>query len=233
MEHFVLIVAGGSGRRMGATIPKQFLPLCGRPLLMHTIEKFYKYDSSCNITVILPEQHISFWNKLTAEHQFSVPHKIVSGGEERFHSVKNGLDTLPAEGLVAIHDGVRPMVSLDTISRCFDEAEKSGSAIPVVIPSESVRMLTTNGSMSLNRDIVRLVQTPQVFTLAIIKKSYQEDFSREFTDDATVAEKAGYPISLVEGNRENIKITTEDQLHYAETLLGCDCYKQESGPRAE
>ena len=134
MEHFVLIVAGGSGRRMGATIPKQFLPLCGRPLLMHTIEKFYKTDPACNITVVLPQQHIPFWKELTEEHQFSVPHKIVAGGEERFHSVKNGLDTLPSEGLVAIHDGVRPMVSADTISRCFEEAERSGSAIPVVIP---------------------------------------------------------------------------------------------------
>jgi len=222
MERFVLIVAGGSGRRMGATIPKQFLPLCGRPLLMHTIEKFHKYDSSFNITVVLPAQHISFWNELIAQHHFEVPHKMVAGGGERFHSVKNGLDTLPGEGLVAIHDGVRPMVSTDTISRCFDEAEKSGSAIPVVIPSESVRMLTVNGSLPLNRDVVRLVQTPQVFSLAIIKKSYEDGFSREFTDDATVAEKAGYPVSLVEGNHENIKITTEDQLQYAETLMGCD-----------
>jgi 2-C-methyl-D-erythritol 4-phosphate cytidylyltransferase len=222
MERYVLIVAGGSGRRMGATIPKQFLPLCGRPLLMHTIEKFYKFDPSFNITVVLPSQHISFWNELVAQHRFSVPHKIVAGGEERFHSVKNGLDSLPEEGLVAIHDGVRPLVSGETISRCFDEAEKSGAAIPVVIPSESVRMLTSKGSMPLNRDVVRLIQTPQVFSLALIKKSYSDGYAPEFTDDATVAEKSGYPVCLVEGNRENIKITTEDQLHYAETLLGCD-----------
>jgi 2-C-methyl-D-erythritol 4-phosphate cytidylyltransferase len=222
MERFVLIVAGGSGRRMGATIPKQFLPLCGRPLLMHTIEKFHNYDNSLNITIVLPAQHISFWNELIGQHHFSVPHKIVAGGEERFHSVKKGLDTLPEDGLVAIHDGVRPMVSAETIARCFEEGEKTGSAIPVVAPSESVRMLTVNGSLPLNRDVVRLVQTPQVFSLAIIKTSYQVDFSREFTDDAMVAEKAGYPVSLVDGNRENIKITTEDQLHYAETLLGCD-----------
>ena len=219
MERHVLIVAGGSGRRMGSAIPKQFLLLRQRPLLMHTIEKFHSIDSSCNITLVLPEQHIIQWRELTARHLFSVPHKIITGGEERFHSVKNGLDSLPAAGLVAIHDGVRPLVSRQTIERCFAEADLSGAAIPVIEPPESVRMVTVRGSMPLNRSNIRLVQTPQVFSLAVIKKAYQCDYSPDFTDDATVVERAGFQVSLVEGNAENIKITTPAHLLYASAVM--------------
>ncbi|MDZ7633149.1 MAG: 2-C-methyl-D-erythritol 4-phosphate cytidylyltransferase [Bacteroidales bacterium] len=219
MERHILIVAGGSGRRMGSSVPKQFLPLRQRPLLMHTIERFHSFDSSCTITLVLPEQHISLWRELTTSHLFSVPHKIVAGGEERFHSVKNGLDSLPAAGLVAIHDGVRPLVSHETIERCFAEAELSGAVIPVVAPPESVRMVTVRGSIPLDRSNIRLVQTPQVFSLAIVKKAYQCDYSPEFTDDATVVERAGFPVSLVEGNAENIKITTPAHLLYADAIM--------------
>jgi 2-C-methyl-D-erythritol 4-phosphate cytidylyltransferase len=186
---------------------------------MHTIERFHSYDVSCTITLVLPEQHIILWKELTASHLFSVPHKVVAGGEERFHSVKNGLDSLPAAGLVAIHDGVRPLVSHMTIERCFAEAAVNDAAIPVVEPPESVRMMTVKGSMPLNRSSIRLVQTPQVFSLAIIKKAYQCDYSSEFTDDATVVERAGYPVSLVEGNTENIKITTPAHLLYAAAVM--------------
>jgi len=219
MERYVLIVAGGSGVRMGASIPKQFLPLAGRPMLMSTIERFHRFDDECHITVVLPHPHIKFWKTLSAEHNFLVPHKIVSGGEERFHSVRAGLATLPDDGLVAIHDGVRPLVSAETIERCFAAAETDGSAIPVVASGESVRQLTPDGSRSLNRDTVKFVQTPQVFSLRNIKKSYRQDYSPRFTDDASVAEAAGFSVTLVDGNRENIKITTEDQLQYAENII--------------
>jgi 2-C-methyl-D-erythritol 4-phosphate cytidylyltransferase len=204
---------------MGSATPKQFLLLQHRPLLMHTIERFHSIDSSCNITLVLPEQHIILWKELTTSHRFSVPHKIIAGGEERFHSVKNGLDSLPVAGLVAIHDGVRPLVSRQTIERCFAEAELSGAAIPVIEPPESVRMVTVRGSMPLNRSNIRLIQTPQVFSLAVVKKAYQCDYSSEFTDDATVVERAGYPVSLVEGNAENIKITTPAHLIYAGAVM--------------
>jgi 2-C-methyl-D-erythritol 4-phosphate cytidylyltransferase len=219
MERHVLIVAGGSGRRMGSATPKQFLLLRQRPLLMHTIERFHTFDSSCTITLVLPEQHIKLWRELTTSHHFSVPHKIVAGGEERFNSVKNGLDTLPAQGLVAIHDGVRPLVAHQTIERCFAEADLSGAAIPVVEPPESVRMITVRGSMPLNRSNIRLVQTPQVFSLRLVKKAYLCEYSPEFTDDATVVERAGFQVSLVEGNAENIKITTPAHLLYAAAVM--------------
>lgn len=230
MERHVLIVAGGSGRRMGSATPKQFLLLQHRPLLMHTIEKFHSIDASCNITLVLPEQHILLWKELTTSHLFTVPHKIVAGGEERFHSVKNGLDSLPAAGMVAIHDGVRPLVSRQTIERCFAEAELCDAAIPVIEPPESVRMVTVRGSMPLNRSNIRLVQTPQVFSLAVIKKAYMCDYSPDFTDDATVVERAGYPVSLVEGNAENIKITTPAHLLYADAVMAT---MEESGEENE
>lgn len=230
MERHVLIVAGGSGRRMGSATPKQFLLLCNRPLLMHTIERFHTFDSSCTITLVLPEQHIKLWRELVTIHHFSVPHKIVTGGEERFNSVKNGLDSLPAAGQVAIHDGVRPLVSHATIERCFAEALISGAAIPVIEPPESVRMVTVKGSIPLNRSNIRLVQTPQVFSLAVIKKAYLCDYSPEFTDDATVVEKAGFQVSLVEGNAENIKITTPAHLLYAASVMAA---MEESGDNSE
>lgn len=230
MERHVLIVAGGSGRRMGSATPKQFLLLCNRPLLMHTIERFHTFDSSCTITLVLPEQHIKLWRELVTIHHFSVPHKIVTGGEERFNSVKNGLDSLPAAGQVAIHDGVRPLVSQATIERCFAEALISGAAIPVIEPPESVRMVTVKGSIPLNRSNIRLVQTPQVFSLAVIKKAYLCDYSPEFTDDATVVEKAGFQVSLVEGNAENIKITTPAHLLYAAAEMAA---MEESGDNSE
>ncbi len=219
MERHVLIVAGGSGRRMGSATPKQFLLLRQRPLLMHTIEKFHTFDASVSITLVLPEEHVKLWRELITSHLFSVPHKIVAGGEERFNSVKNGLSSLPANGVVAIHDGVRPLVSHQTIERCFAGVEISGAAIPVVEPPESVRMLTVKGSMPLNRSNIRLVQTPQVFSLEVIKKAYMCEYSPSFTDDATVVESAGFAVSLVEGNTENIKITTPADLRYADAVM--------------
>ncbi len=219
MERYVLIVAGGAGRRMNAVLPKQFLPLAGRPLLMHTIQKMHLCTGHAPVTVVLPADHIDLWNNLVSKHRFDIRHTVVVGGEERFWSVRNGLETLPEEGLVAIHDGVRPLVSEETVARCLAEAEISGAAIPVIAPRESVRMVTVRGTLPMNRDSIRLVQTPQVFRLDLIKKAYNIEFNPLFTDDATVAEQAGIPVSVVEGNVENIKITTPNDLLYAGVLI--------------
>lgn len=219
MERYVLIVAGGAGRRMNSVLPKQFLPLADRPLLMHTIERMHNLSQQAPVTVVLPADHIDLWDRLVLKHRFTVPHSVIVGGEERFWSVKKGLEALPEEGLVAIHDGVRPLVSAETVARCLEEAERSGAAIPVIAPRESVRMVTVRGTLPMNRDAIRLVQTPQVFRLDLIKKAYNIDFNPLFTDDATVAEQAGIPVSVVEGNVENIKITTPHDLMYAEMLI--------------
>ncbi len=219
MKRYVLIVAGGLGRRMGQATPKQFLLLNGRPILIHTIERMAGIVGDADITVVLPGEFLSLWQKLVGSHGFSVKHSVAEGGEERFHSVRKGLLSFSGEGLVAIHDGVRPLVSAETVLNCFDEAAKTGAAIPAVAPAESVRMVTTRGSMPVSRDAIRLVQTPQVFRLDLIKKAYEIDYNAHYTDDATVAEQAGIPVSVVEGNRENIKITTPADMIYAETLL--------------
>lgn len=219
MNRYALIVAGGSGSRMGTVIPKQFLELAGKPVLMHTIEKFRKFESSIRIIVVLPEDHIGLWHELTDKYSFPVSHNIVSGGATRFESVKNGLQLIKSRGYVAIHDGVRPLVSHDTILRCFTEAEKYGNAVPVTSPDDSLRLITDQGNIPVNRHHLRLIQTPQVFDTELIKKAYQQDYSPEFTDDATLLEKTGESIRLVEGNRENIKITNPGDLVVAEALM--------------
>lgn len=219
MERHVLIVAGGTGRRMRSAVPKQFLPLAGRPLLMHTIERMHLLCGGCGITVVLPGEFRTMWEGLCGEHRFAVPHTLVDGGEERFYSVKRGLEGITGDCLVAIHDGVRPLVSAATVERCFAEAAGSGAAIPVVAPPESVRMVTVRGTMTVNRESIRLVQTPQVFRLDLIKRAYELNYNPMFTDDATVAEQAGIPVSVVEGNRENIKITTPFDMVVAEAIM--------------
>jgi len=220
MKKYCIIVAGGSGRRMKSAVPKQFLPLEGRPLLMQSIERFYSFDSSIELILVLPEGHHSLWEKLCADHSFVISHRLVAGGEERFHSVRAGLALISGESLVAIHDGVRPLVSHDTIWRCYADAEEFGNAVPFVGPADSVRVLEGDDSKPLPRDEVRLIQTPQVFRSSIIIKAYDRDFSPSFTDDATVAEASGVKIHLTHGNRENIKITTPEDLAVAHTLAG-------------
>jgi len=205
---------------MKSAIPKQFLPLDGLPLLMHTIERFHSFDSSMEIIVVLPEGHHSLWNTLVGEHSFGIDHTLASGGEERFHSVRAGLALVKEESLVAIHDGVRPLVSHDTIWRCFADAEQFGSAIPFIEPADSVRILDADDSRPLPRKEIRLIQTPQVFRSNIIIPAYERDFDPSFTDDATVAEAAGTMIHLTHGNRENIKITTPEDMAVAHVLLG-------------
>jgi 2-C-methyl-D-erythritol 4-phosphate cytidylyltransferase len=219
MNYYALIVAGGSGNRMGTEIPKQFLLLEGKPILMYSIERFWKFDKSINIIVVLPEQYLKYWEDLKKEFSFSVKHTIVKGGITRYQSVKNGLLNIEDDSLVAIHDGVRPLVSTHTIQRCFEGAEKYGNAIPVINPADSVRMITEQGNMPLNRLFVRFIQTPQVFRTNLIRKAYFQDFHPDFTDDAILLEKTGEVIHLVEGNRENIKITNPEDLLVAGALL--------------
>jgi 2-C-methyl-D-erythritol 4-phosphate cytidylyltransferase len=219
MKLYAVIVAGGSGKRMGAEMPKQYLELAGKPVLMHTLERFKEFDDSIELITVLPENQLRFWDELQKKYSFEVPHTIVKGGKARFYSVKNGLKFVDAPGLVAIHDGVRPFVSIDTIKRCFETAEKAGNAIPVISPSDTLRMVTDNGSVPLNRLFVKQVQTPQVFSADLIKRAYMQEYLPEFTDDATVLEKTGIQINMVEGNRENIKITNPEDLLISAALL--------------
>ena len=219
MDLYVVIVAAGSGKRMGAEIPKQFLELAGRPVLMHTIERFKSFNDAIEIITVLPENQIRFWIELQKKHSFSILHTLVKGGSNRFYSVRNGLKFVNSQALVAIHDGVRPFVSVETIKRCFETAEKLGNAIPSISPTESLRMITEHGSLPVNRLQVKQIQTPQVFSAGLIKNAYLQEYSNDFTDDATVLEKTGEKINLIEGNRENIKITNPEDLLISAALL--------------
>lgn len=203
---------------MKSSIPKQFLLLGGKPLLMHTIEQFHSFDSTLEIILVLPQRHHALWEKLCAGHSFTVTHRVVAGGEERFHSVKAGLECVTGDSLVAIHDGVRPLVSHDTIWRCFADAEEFGNAVPFIGPADSVRIVAGDESRPVPRSEVRLIQTPQVFRGSVIIKAYRRGFDPSFTDDATVAEADGVKIHLTHGNRENIKITTPEDLAVAGVL---------------
>ena len=209
---WAVIVAGGSGSRMQAGMPKQFMDLCGKPVLMHSIMAFASAFNNIGIIVVLPPLQIGYWKELCRHHSFKLPHVVTEGGATRFHSVKNGLSLLPEEGLVAIHDGVRPLVSRETITTCFREAANHGNAIPVLPVTDSVRELSGETSRMLDRSALRLVQTPQVFDIALLKKAYEQEYSPAFTDDASVFEKAGHSIRLTDGNVENMKITTHNDL---------------------
>lgn len=219
MQKSVIIVAGGSGKRMGTNVPKQFLLLKSKPVLMHTISCFYCYNNEIDIVVVLPKEHISVWQQLCVEHNFNIKHQIAEGGTERFYSVKNGLEKITHKGVVAIHDGVRPLVSKETIARSFNKASETGAAIPVMPVIETLRKIEGEKSIAVNRSEFVSVQTPQCFNIDLLKKAYQQEFTPLFTDDASVVEKFGHEVSLVEGNIENIKITTPQDLALAEYLL--------------
>ncbi|MCQ2216093.1 MAG: 2-C-methyl-D-erythritol 4-phosphate cytidylyltransferase [Bacteroidales bacterium] len=220
MNYYAVIVAGGSGKRMGTEIPKQFLLLHGRPVLMHTIERFAKYRPDMKIILVLPAHQIERWNDLCKEHNFTIEHKIVHGGTTRFASVKNGLNQVQDDGIVAIHDGVRPLVSRQTINRTYIEAAAYGSAIPVTDSTQSVRIIDDGGmSHAVNRSSVVLVQTPQVFKTSLILSAYEQEYNDMFTDDASVVEAAGAHVHLTHGNIENVKITTKDDMLYAEAVM--------------
>lgn len=219
MKKFAIIVAGGSGSRMGSEIPKQFLEIHGKPILMHTIQVFCDFDPEIEVILVLPEAQQVFWSNLCLSHSFSVSHRIASGGETRFQSVRNGLKLIDGQGIVFIHDGVRPLVSRQTIERCFETAMKSGNAIPVLPVSESLRKQEGSENISVDRSLFFNVQTPQTFQTEQIQKAFSQNYDPDFTDDASVAEKAGFQISMVEGNRENIKITTSSDLIIAEAFF--------------
>ena len=219
MNKTAIIVAGGKGERMNADIPKQFLEIKGKPILIHTLEAFMNFDASLQLILVLPVAQFEFWETLCKKHALNIPHQIVTGGQTRFQSVKNGLDAVKVPAIVAIHDGVRPLVSKETISRCFDAAAKFGAAIPTMDSIESIRFVDASGSKSVDRNAYKMVQTPQVFDAELLKKAYEQEFSVLFTDDASVVEAMGATVHLVDGNRENIKITTEFDLIVAERLL--------------
>jgi len=219
MNKTAIIVAGGKGERMNADIPKQFLQIKGKPILIHTLEAFMNFDASLQLILVLPAAQFEFWKTLCKKHALNIPHQIVAGGQTRFQSVKNGLDAVKVPAIVAIHDGVRPLVSKETISRCFDAAAKFGAAIPTMDSIESIRFVDASGSKSVDRNAYKMVQSPQVFDAELLKKAYEQEFSVLFTDDASVVEAMGATVHLVDGNRENIKITTEFDLIVAERLL--------------
>ncbi len=219
MKKYALITAGGAGTRMKNSLPKQFLEVAGKPLLMHTFQTFLRYAPNIEFVLVLPEAYFEFWQSLCQKHRFPHRHQMAVCGPTRFHSVKNGLKQVPDDALVAIHDGVRPLVSLETIGRGFHYAEKFGNAIPVIPVSESVRITENALSETLPREKLRLVQTPQCFQARLIKKAYNKNYTESFTDDASVFETDGHRIFLVDGNPENIKITTPSDLRMAEALL--------------
>lgn len=218
MDKYIIIVAGGKGLRMGGDIPKQFLPVKSKPVLMRTMEAFHAFDPDIQIILVLPVNHQEYWKALCKEYNFALKHIIADGGETRFHSVKNGLSFVRAEGLVGVHDGVRPFVSVDVIRRCYEEADRNKAVVPVIGVVETVRVLTDEESRTVPRDKYRLVQTPQVFDASLLKEAYGREYTDMFTDDASVVEALGKKVHLVEGNRENIKITTPFDLKLAEVL---------------
>ncbi|WP_294080680.1 2-C-methyl-D-erythritol 4-phosphate cytidylyltransferase [Proteiniphilum sp. UBA5384] len=218
----VIIVAGGKGLRAGGELPKQFQLIGGKPMLMHTIHAFHHYDRRMYIVVVLSEEAHSLWQELCRHHHFVIPHTTVTGGETRFHSVKNGLDEISEEGVVGVHDAARPFVTSRLIKRCFNTAfENRCGVIPVIEEVNSVRQLTETGSKIIDRKLLRLVQTPQVFPAKELKKAYETGFDTSFTDDASVAEKWGMEIQLVEGEGNNIKITTPLDMVFAGYFYQC------------
>ena len=218
MKKQLIIVAGGKGLRMGGEIPKQFLPVNGKPVLMLTIETFHRFDPEMKIILVLPKEQQAYWNDLCTEYQFRIPYLLADGGETRFHSVKNGLALADDDGLIGVHDGVRPFVSQEVIARCFDAASINKAAIPVIDVVETIRKINDEQSETVDRNNYKLVQTPQVFTTSLLKMAYGQEFTPLFTDDASVVEAMGVKVVLVEGNRENIKITTPFDMIIAKAL---------------
>jgi 2-C-methyl-D-erythritol 4-phosphate cytidylyltransferase len=219
MKDYVIIVAGGSGSRMNSTLPKQFMDLNGRPIICHTIERFYQYNPEIEIVVVLSGEYLQFWDDLRRTIQFTIPHQLVSGGGERFFSVKNGLAAIDNANVIGIHDAVRPLVSTRTIERCYHTAAERTTAIPVITINDTLREVKSGMSKTVDRNHFRIVQTPQCFDAKLLSDAFAQDYIPAFTDDATVVEFFGEKINLVEGNKENIKITTPEDLDMAHALL--------------
>ena len=230
MTDYVIIVAGGKGLRMGSDIPKQFLPVGGKPVLMRTLERFREYSPTLQIILVLPKAQQDYWRQICQQYQFPLPveegvrggsYLLADGGETRFHSVQHGLALIPddAEGVVGVHDGVRPFPSIEVIRNCYEAARKHKAVIPVIPVVETVRHLQGEVSVTVPRNDYRLVQTPQCFDIQLLKAANRQPYNDGFTDDASVVEAFGFAITLVEGNRENIKITTPYDLKIAEMLV--------------
>jgi 2-C-methyl-D-erythritol 4-phosphate cytidylyltransferase len=218
-KEYVIITAGGIGTRMDSGIPKQFKELNGLPVIMHSIKAFSDYSHAIKLIIVLPSGHMDKWNSIIEKFPLSLDYKVCAGGETRFESVKNGLDLTEGDGLVAIHDAVRPLVSISLISQCFLAAAEHGNAIPVMPLADSVREISGKESRPADREKIRLVQTPQVFDVALIKKAYVQAYRTSFTDDASVVEAFGSKIFLVEGEKKNIKITTAEDVIIANAYL--------------
>jgi 2-C-methyl-D-erythritol 4-phosphate cytidylyltransferase len=219
MERTTIIVAGGSGKRLGGPVPKQFQTVNGRPLLMWTITAFHRFDPTMPLIVVLPREHFDIWRALCMGHRFQIDHQVVAGGEQRWHSVKAGLALVKGDGLVAVHDGVRPIVGRELIGRCFDAAHRQAAAIPVMPVVPSIRETTPEGSRALDRSRLLAVQTPQCFHVDLLRKAFEQPYDSTFTDEATLVERMGVKVALVEGDPENIKVTTAMDMRLAELLL--------------
>ena len=219
LKRYAVIVAGGTGTRMQSVVPKQFLLLNGKPALMYTIENFYNVEPSPEILLVLHPDFHDYWKQLCAEHYFEIPHQLIAGGETRFHSVKNSLAHIPDEALVAVQDAVRPLTDLSVIEEAYQCAAQFGSAVTAVKSRDSVRQLKNGASVALIRDEIYLVQTPQTFMASLLKQAYEQPYTDAFTDDASVAEKNGVKIKLVEGSYRNLKITFPEDIAIAELLL--------------
>lgn len=218
MSFSIIITAGGIGKRMGTEIPKQFIRVANLPILMHTIQCFHSFDVESQIIVTLPEDWINYWEDLIKEFQFEIPHIIVTGGVERYDSIKNALDYCQHE-IIGVHDGVRPLVSHATIERCLQLTYEKGSAIPTLPLKESLRKLTDSGSQSVERKDYLSVQTPQFFQAEMLKNAYKIPFHNGITDDASLVEEGGYTLAITDGNEENIKITTPFDLRFIQLFI--------------
>ncbi|MEA1878669.1 MAG: 2-C-methyl-D-erythritol 4-phosphate cytidylyltransferase [Bacteroidota bacterium] len=218
MTQTIIIVAGGRGTRMKSDIPKQFLLLDGKPVLMQTMEAFVEFDPDIRMILVLPEDQYAYWDELCDEHSFSLNYQKVAGGLTRFESVKNGLSAAPDKGLIGVHDGVRPFIHPDTIRRIYQDAEEFGNAIPAIPPTESVRVETKDSNHIVDRNSVRLIQTPQVFQAKDLKEAYNQQYQNTFTDDASVIEAAGHKIHLIKGQEGNLKITTKEDLGLGDSV---------------
>ncbi len=219
MDEYIIVVAGGRGTRMGGDIPKQFLPLAGSTVLMHTLERMATAMPQATLILALPQDQQEEWQRLCHTYNYTRPHRVVDGGESRFHTVSNALAYVPNGAVVAIHDGVRPLVSEEVVCNAFATARRHGSAIPTMPVVESLRMIKGNASQAVDRNLFRSVQTPQVFDSTLLKAAYATPYCSEFTDDASVYERAGHSVTLIEGNKENIKITIPQDIALAEIIL--------------
>lgn len=220
MEEYVIIVAGGTGKRMKSDLPKQFILVNNKPIILHTINKFIDYNKDIKLVIAMQKNYFDYWKTLCKTYGFNKKHQLIEAGKERYFTVKNALNDIPySEGIVAIHDAVRPMVNIATIRQCYAKAKEKGNAIPIVPLTNSIRKITKTKNKSVERTNYVAVQTPQCFKISLIKEAYQQSYKKSFTDDASVYESFGGEIITVEGNSDNKKITTPLDIIIAKNLL--------------